>query len=102
MKVGGRVGAILGSNEDGSIGFFGYGVYEGDFIPTEAAGLLATIARELGHKNPRLKMDDGSIVYGCECWWGPEDRVRMLLENKIVNSVSINDIRNKYKEENAL
>jgi len=21
--------------------------------------------------NPKLKMDDGRIIYGCQCWWQP-------------------------------
>ena len=102
MKIGDRVGAILGSNKDGGIDFFGYGVYEGDFISTEAVGFMADIARELSHENPRLKMDDGSIVYGCECWWGPEDKVRKLLEGRDVNIVSIESIRDKFKESLAV
>lgn len=24
-------------------------------------------------KNPRIRLDDGSIIWGCECWWGKAD-----------------------------
>ena len=93
MKKGERVGAILGSNKDGSVDFLGYGVYEGDFIPTEAVGFMAEIATKLEHTNPRIRLDDGQVVYGCECWWGKEDEVKKSLEGHTVNLVSITDVR---------
>lgn len=24
-----------------------------------------------GHTNPRIELDDGSIIWGYECWWKP-------------------------------
>ena len=21
--------------------------------------------------NPRIRLEDGSVIWGCECWWGP-------------------------------
>lgn len=99
MNPGDRVGAILGRNDDGSIDFLGYGVYEGDFVPTdEAVGMFAEIAREVGHTNPRLKLDDGSVVYGAEAWWGSEEEVKKTLEGQRVNNVSINQIREQHRK----
>lgn len=23
------------------------------------------------HTNPRIRLDDGSVIWGAECWWGP-------------------------------
>ena len=99
QKTGERVGAILGSKEDGSIDFFGYGVYEGDFVPTEAVGFMADIAREVEHTNPRIRLDDGQVVYGCECWWGSEAEIKKILEGRTVNAVSVSEVRTKWKAE---
>ena len=22
------------------------------------------------HENPRIRLDDGSMIWGCQCWWG--------------------------------
>lgn len=56
FKAGDRV-YILDETGKNVIGF---GVYEGDF------------RHPLGFFNARIKMDDGSIIWGCECWWGAE------------------------------
>jgi len=71
-KAGDRVVAISHSDE-GGVYIFGYGVYEGDFIPTEAVGVMADAAKEVGLKNPRIRLDNGDVVYGCECWFMSED-----------------------------
>ena len=88
MKIGERIGAILGSNNE-SVEFLGYGVYEGDEIPINAVGQIAEIIKEVGNLNAKLKLDDGSIVYGCECWWGAEEKVKTILKDRVVNLVSI-------------
>ena len=28
-----------------------------------------------GALNPRIVLDDGSILWGCECWWEPVEEV---------------------------
>jgi len=30
--------------------------------------------------SPKIRLDNGSVVWGCECWWGPETPVRHRLE----------------------
>jgi hypothetical protein len=81
MKIGDRVGAIKSANDDG-VYFYGYGIYEGDFIPPENVGGL-----NLGIKNPRIKLDNGEYVYGCECWWGNLERVKEILSNRKIFNV---------------
>jgi len=39
----------------------GYGIYEGDFEHPVLKRL-----------NPRMLLDSGERVWGCECWWGAE------------------------------
>jgi len=100
MQVNERIGAILSTGEN-VVTFLGYGVYVGDSIPDDAVGGMAEMARELGTKNPRLEMDDGSVVYGCECWWGPEEEMKAyILQSEragftIVHR-RIDDIRREY------
>ena len=100
FKPGDRVGAILGKNDDGSVDFFGYGVYEGRFPPAEAVGFLAEAAREVpGYVNPRIRLDSGKMVYGCECWWGAEEKVKKALSGAKINLVDIDEIRIKSMED---
>lgn len=72
---GTRVGAIIGA-KDGVVRFAGFGVYVGDETPTEAVGFIAEACREAGFPSPKIELDSGEVIYGCECWWGAEDAVR--------------------------
>jgi hypothetical protein len=93
VKAGDRVGAIS-SLDNGIAYLFGYGVYDGDFIPENAVGFLAEACREHGVKNPRIKLDSGKTVYGCECWWESEEGVKnMLAECKEVIEIDIDSMR---------
>lgn len=73
-QVGERIGAILGS-KDKVVQLLGYGVYEGDHVPPENVGGF-----NVGLPNPRLKLDSGKTVWGCECWWGSEASVRKRVD----------------------
>ena len=76
-KLGERVGAVL-SSKDGVVYFLGYGKYVAD---VEVEGLASP--------NPQIRLDDGTYVYGYQCWWGPEDVIkRRFLSNaeEIVNA----------------
>jgi len=88
-----RVGAILGAN-DGICEFLGYGVYVGDEIPTEAVGFFAEVLKKGKITNPKIVLDSGKVVYGCECWWGDEEEVKKTLASmKEVKQVDIDEIR---------
>ena len=81
VAVGGRVGAIR--NGDGKTTWiYGYGVRLEDSVPPESVGGF-----NLGISNPTLKMDDGTVVYGCECWWGPEEKIRERIKDTEVVTV---------------
>lgn len=100
---GSRIGAILGSNpETKTVQFLGYGVYGGDAAPHEAVGFLAEAIRSTGNTNPRLDLDSGDVVYGCECWWGSEaavlKRLRLLEEAGYrIETVQIGKVREEYR-----
>lgn len=69
--VGARIGAMLGGI-DGKVMFLGYGIYVG-YRPCPTMD---------GEDNPKLVLDDGSVAWGCECWWGSEEKIRERLGDK--------------------
>lgn len=98
---GDRIGAILGK-KDGVIELLGYGTFTGHAVPVEAVGAFAEMLKEWERKNPRLQLDNGKIVYGCECWWGSEAAIMSELVRQqeigfIVVEVDIDEVRAKYQ-----
>jgi hypothetical protein len=68
-----RVGAIR-NEADGTVYFFGYGVYVG----RKSCPLLD------GFDNPKIELDGGGTVWGCESWWGPEEKIKQMIGEKQV------------------
>lgn len=98
-KVNDRVGAIL-SASGGTAEFLGYGVYVGDHIPVEVAGDMGKALVEAKIPNPKIALDSGKVVYGCECWWGPEETVKKKLEAfGTIKNVDIDEVRKAYNAE---
>jgi hypothetical protein len=95
VKIGERVGAILSADKN-ECRYLGFGVYEGDFIPKEAVGFIAEAEKKQGMTNPRIRLDNGKVVYGCECWWGSEERIKNEL--KKYPNVKLIDIEEERKE----
>ena len=91
MKVGERVGAILGHSNN-VLSFLGYGVYVGDEVPITAAGQVAEIMVEEGISNPKIRLDNGKIVWGCECWWGGEASVKKQVEKAANAGVEVIEV----------
>ena len=81
MNIGDRVGAVLSASED-TVNLLGYGVYDGDHVPDEEP------FHSLGITNPKITLDNGNVVWGYQCWWGPEDRVKneMIGDRKVVEA----------------
>ena len=77
-QIGDRVGAIQKAN-DKTVYLYGYGIYEGKTVPPENAGGF-----NIGIPNPTTKLDSGETVYGCECWWGPEEKIKGIIGNRKV------------------
>jgi hypothetical protein len=97
MKIGDRVGAIF-AETDKRVEFLGYGSYAGDFVPETAGGFLAEIAKIVESKNPKIFLDSGKVVWGCECWWGPEEEIKKHLEGREIIQVDIDDLRKKVQK----
>lgn len=75
-EIGDRVGAIQ-SAKNNEVKFFGYGIYKGREIPPQNIGGL-----NIGIPNPKIELDDGTIVWGCECWWGSEEKVKKIIGDR--------------------
>jgi len=81
-EIGTRVGAVCGKSDDGShVLFFGFGIFQGEEIPgPDVIGPLGMKLHDHGVKNPKILLDSGEVVWGCECWWGSEERIKESLE----------------------
>lgn len=83
-EVGSRVGAIM-SMGDGKVNLFGFGTYQGD----QPCPLFMDIP------NPMIKLDNGKIVWGMECWWGSEEQVKQKIEGMEIIDVDIDEMRDR-------
>lgn len=91
-KIGDRVGAMA-SATDSEVVMFGYGIYEGDHVPPpEIIGPLGPVAPR---SNPKIKLDSGEIVWGCECWWGDEEGVKNAIGCRPVRTITPSEYRSR-------
>ena len=74
-----RVGAIQ-SADVSEVRLLGYGVYLGDEIHPV-----------LKFPNPKIRLDNGSIVWGCECWWAGEEETKKIIGDRKIVEVSIEE-----------
>lgn len=95
-EKGQRVGAIM-SVETSTCNLFGYGIYLGNEIPPPEIGCMGVSLAQLGRENPKILLDDGKVVWGCECWWGPEEQIKAMIEKKQLKVVMV-DIEEARKE----
>jgi len=87
IKLGERVGAILKADET-TVYMLGFGKYVGDETPPENVGGF-----NAGRPNPKIDLDNGKSVFGCECWWGSEADVKRMIMGREVVEVDIDDFR---------
>jgi hypothetical protein len=128
--VGSRVVAIAKADNE-TISIYGYGIYEGDFQhpyleppdsdqviemlkrsgfaqedidklqPEDIQQMIKGFTSVMG-KNPRIKLDNGKIVWGCECWWGPVEWFEgNFIQGREVQEIDIDADRAKYDKEPA-
>lgn len=90
--IGSRVGALASADEVKAY-VYGFGMYVGDEIPETAGGWMGEALRESKVQNPKIVLDDGSVVWGCECWWGPEEDVRRRIGDREIVLVDIREAR---------
>jgi len=71
----------------------GEGNYVGDFvIPEEIAVEMPAYPK--GLPVPKIELDSGDVVWGCECWWGAIEQVMEKLCGYEFKDVNISDYRN--------
>jgi hypothetical protein len=73
---GTRVGVILSATET-TVNLLGYGVYKG--IEKSPAG----------YETPKIELDNGRIVWGYQCWWGPQEKIEKMCVGKLVKNVTM-------------
>jgi hypothetical protein len=102
LKACSRVAAIISSDEEAkTVTYLGAGTYAGFFKLPEYAGGF-----NFGQENPRIDLDNGTTVWGCECWWGPTEAVQQQLEKfkergYDIVMVNIDEIRAAHAAEAA-
>jgi len=92
MKIGERVGAISHSDNENTY-LLGFGIYEGRKVPSKEVGGFNS-----GTPNPCIKLDDGKEVFGCECWWGPEEKMKEMIKDKNIIKVDIEELRKEAND----
>ena len=97
-KPGMRVGAFH-SCSDSVLLLLGYGVYEGEETPPMDI-LMPEVGQPalVGLRLPKLALDDGTVLWGCEVWWETESYVKELEPGRLVVHPKIEDIRALAKE----
>ncbi len=83
MEHGDRLGAICYIDRaHKAIGFFGYGKYVGETLPSDNVIVGHVRVHSTGKTSATLMLDSGIMLYRCECaLWAPEkDMGRYLNE----------------------
>ena len=83
--------------DDRQVRVFGYGEYAGDEIPPEGVSLDLDILAEVKCPNPKIVLDSGQVVWGCECWWGPEAKAAAWIGKRAMVNVDIEAERARVK-----
>ncbi len=112
-KQGERVYAVLSATAD-EVLLLGFGVYVGDEVPPAPMGFVRAVfgavtweefdrlaAEDEGCEpnpaarptNPKIVLDDGQIVWGAECWWGPESAYAKFRGERTEKRCAIADVR---------
>lgn len=88
-----RVGAILTINHDEkAIYFLGWGTLVGCEVPVSAVGATAERVKAEGNVNPKIELDNGKVVWGCECWWDNEAGMREQFARLEAEGYTIKDV----------
>lgn len=103
--IGTRVGALCHADAE-EVHLLGFGVYEGEYAPPfgpngsskQEYEAWVALGKHTGrlpddyrYTTARIRLDDGTIVWGAQCWFGPEERVRADIGNRRVVMVSPSD-----------
>jgi hypothetical protein len=82
----------MASANDEEVHLFGYGVYEGDEAPPP------NVMGPFGYSdfpNPKIRLDSGEVVWGCECWWCPEEDMKQGIGSRRVVPITPEEYRSR-------
>ncbi len=96
-SIGSYVGAVRELNSHTTY-LYGFGTYEGNFQVGEddgpqPKGKAAEIVQEKGALIPRIRLDNGQVIWGCECIWGPDQEIKARMKNTTVVRCNISEDR---------
>ena len=86
--IGQRVGAIS-HTDDKNVYVFGFGTYQGYEVPPEDIKFFGLPIR---HTNPKILLDSGKVVWGCECWWGDEESVKRTIDTHVADGKTLVEV----------
>lgn len=78
--IGSRVGALCSIN-GGVARYFGEGVYLGEEVPSKTEFPHLAMFSDNMVSNPKILLDTGGVVWGCECWWSPVESMKRRLSS---------------------
>jgi len=80
-KTGDRVGAI-GKADCERAYIYGFGTYSEEIPPPDPRGErgMVDFVHHANVTNPKITLDDGTVIWGAECWWGPEKEIKEFLK----------------------
>lgn len=88
-NIGDKVIAIFEADKE-EVKSFGTGVLCEREVPPENVLMFGLPVK---HPNPKIKLDSGKVVFGCECWWGSEKVVLEKIGSRKIVLVDIDEIR---------
>lgn len=95
-SVGARVLAVV-SIENNVAKVLGEGVFVGDEVPSAVEFPHLKMFSDNNIANPRINLDSGGVVWGCECWWGDIESMKRRLSSCEVVSVTAKEMRAPVK-----
>lgn len=115
VLIGDRIYAMVDATNT-EVRLLGFGAYVGDEVPPRPGPFLSAIyggiktweeydainkADGIGGvprpKNPKLALDNGDVVWGMECWWGPESDYERARGDRKEVAVRISELRSTYE-----
>jgi hypothetical protein len=100
-KIGDRVAAVMEINdEERKVLLFGAGVYVGDVVPENPSSTLAVYCARNQLANPKIQLDDGKIIFGCECWWDDEAVITDIIERFLKKGYALVHVNIDTEREN--
>lgn len=72
----------------------GEGVYQGEEVPPPGIGANMDLdLHRMGQANPKILLDSGEVVWGCECWWAPIEEMKERIGNRKCIPTTIQELR---------